>query len=97
MNIRAERFPRPPDKRETAAPAGNRHDGKIEKASPNNYNRPAPHAQGTPCSECRWYEVKRPNKREDRAVTWARRWSGCYMAPTRNPGVRCRYFLGGRP
>jgi hypothetical protein len=40
MNIRAVKFPRPPDK-ETAAPAGTGHGGNILKTAPNDYNAPA--------------------------------------------------------
>ncbi len=47
MNIRAEKFPHPPDKRETAAPAGNRRDGK-DSLHTNNANPTDAKKQGTP-------------------------------------------------
>ncbi len=82
----------PPDQRETAARAGTRRDGK-DSLNTNNANRHTRKKQtATPCSECRHYEAKRPGKPKDRAVTWARRWSGCYLAVHRNPDWNCPHF-----
>ena len=47
MNIRAEKFPHPPDKRKTAAPAGTGHGGKAEFRN-DNANPTGARKQGTP-------------------------------------------------
>ena len=87
MNIQAERFPRPPDKRETAAPASTGNGGNIFKTSPNHYNAPAARTQPTPCIKCaRFYA---PNLR-----TRGRQWSACDLSATRDPGRSCRWFDG---
>jgi hypothetical protein len=48
MNIRTEKFPRPPDKRETAAPDGTGNGGEVRKHHTNNANRNA-HNQQAAC------------------------------------------------
>ncbi len=112
MNIRAERFPRPPDKRETAAPASTGNGGNIFKTSPNYYNAPAARTQPTPCIKCAWYDGENVSVLLRQRATLGRvcdarikplhgrKWSGCNLSATRNPGHRCRWFdpvrvLGG--
>jgi hypothetical protein len=100
MNIRTEKFPRPPDKGKTAAPAGTGHGG-LEKHHTNNANCQPPKKQGA-CSECRWFDhkpyiadpalrakLRHPHNRKGR-------WSTCQLSATRDPGARCRYFLNFR-
>ena len=104
MNIRAERFPRPPDKRRTAAPAGNRRDGKDSFSDTLNANQNASKKQDTPCHKCRWYDGDFIDRKfwKDKKLHWGQanrpnpvsgqRWSGCYLAATRDPGRRCPHF-----
>ena len=94
MNIQAERFPRPPDKRETAAPASTGNGGNIFKTSPNHYNAPAARTQPTPCHKCKWHDRKFVDRKK--LPFSVRRWTGCYLAAHRDPGIRCRYFLNSR-
>ena len=75
----------PPDKRETAVPAGTRHDG-ISVDEQEKHTLTDADKQGTPCSKCQW--LYRGNVRSR-----GRWWSACNLSATRDPGVHCSYFL----
>ncbi len=75
----------PPGQKETAAPTGD-WDGGIAVDTQEKHTHPDADKQGTPCSKCQW--LYRGNVRAR-----GRWWSACNLSATRDPGVRCSYFL----
>ncbi len=95
----------PPDKRETAALAGNRRDGSDQFCTLN-FTGPDAKKQGTPCAKCALYDGanlrvlhrQRATLGRDYDVlvrpSSGRKWSACQLAATRDPGAHCHFFQG---
>ncbi len=97
----------PPDKRETAALAGNRRDGSDQFCTLN-FTGPDEKKQGTPCAKCALYDGANLRVLHRQRATLGRdcdvlvkpssgrKWSSCQLAATRDPGAHCHFFQSRR-
>jgi hypothetical protein len=60
MNIRAEEFPRPPDKEKPPPRLAPGNGGEVSKHHTNNANQQTPKKQATPCIKCRHFYGPNP-------------------------------------
>ena len=93
---------RPPDE-ETAAPAEGWHGGR-EKHHTNCFTHLGTEKQGTPCATCVLYDGANLRVLHRQRATLGRdcdvlvkpssgrKWSGCWLSATRDPGAHCHFF-----
>ncbi len=97
---------RPPDE-ETAAPAAGWHGG-IDESHADSFTHLGTEKQGTPCSKCKLYDSANLRVLHRQRATLGRdcdvlvrpltgrKWSGCWLSATRDPGAHCHFFQSRR-